>query len=70
MLHASGKYTCDAELGGPGHWRGCKRKAVIAREAKLVTLHYCARHRGRAVTPQRRHFEPKPGSQPYLLRAA
>ena len=64
MLKANGKYQCDAELGSPGRWRGCRKRAVIQRDAKLVTMHYCRDHRERAISPQNHHFTPAPGSKP------
>jgi hypothetical protein len=69
MLSTHGRYTCDAEMGRPGAWKGCRRRAVVARDAELVTVHYCGKHSDRAHNPKPEHFKPKPGSEPYLLAA-
>lgn len=70
MLHANSKFTCDAEIGGLGHWHVCGRKAVISRESRFVTLHFCTRHRKRAINPSTAGFIPKPDSHPHSLETA
>ena len=59
---------CDAEIGKPGAWRGCRRRAAIARASiHGQTMTYCEKHKARAICPTREHFIPAPGSEPYKI---
>lgn len=65
MLTSEMTYICDAEVGKFGHFRACRKRAVVKRHAESgVTLHYCEKHRDHAENPRPSYYRPMPGRGP------
>ena len=58
------RYVCDAEIGKPGAWHGCFRKATVSIRSVYCTLHYCERHKAHADDTSGRYFRRAPFATP------